>query len=206
MSSECCNADKICSKKSVHIHTIVIKILVQEITIYSKMPYTQKGQDNRSLEHSGSVQWSQGHWLQMPTSKLQGAADTWMVQRAPILQECIVPHATIMRNNNRPGYQKYFCSDKLLCCIIIVFFLYMRHAPKIDITSLITATNQCDHLKYSVSDSATVCQNRNESSQEAVLGTALQCMERKMLTKNSSDVSIKKLFETQQHFLLMVYL
>ena len=53
MSEECCNADKICS---VHIHTIVIKILVQEVTIYSKMAYTQKGLANRSLERSGSVQ------------------------------------------------------------------------------------------------------------------------------------------------------
>ena len=45
------------------------------------------------------------------------------------------------------------------------------------------------------------------SSQEAVLGTALQCMERRRLTaENSSDASIKKLFETQQHFSLMVYL
>ena len=58
-----------------------------------------------------------------------------MVQRSPILREWIVPHATIMRNINRTGYQKYFCCDKLLCCIIIVFFLYMR---QIDITSLIT--------------------------------------------------------------------
>ena len=43
------------------------------------MAYTQKvfcvGQGNISLERSGSVQSSQGHWLQMPTSKLQGAAD-----------------------------------------------------------------------------------------------------------------------------------
>ena len=55
MSEECCNADKICSKKTAHIHTIVIKILVQEITIYSKKSDTQKGQGNRSLEHSVSV-------------------------------------------------------------------------------------------------------------------------------------------------------
>ena len=44
------------------------------------MAYTQKvfcaGKGNISLERSGSVQGSQGHWLQMPTSKLQGAADT----------------------------------------------------------------------------------------------------------------------------------
>ena len=58
-----------------------------------------------------------------------------MVQQSPILREWIVPQATIMRNINRTGYQKYFCCDKLLCCIIIVFFLYMR---QIDIISLIT--------------------------------------------------------------------
>ena len=84
-----------------------------------------------------------------------------MVQRAPILRQWIVPHATIMRNINRPGYHKYLCCDKLLCCIIIVFFLYMRHDPKIDITSLIAAMNQCDYVKYSVSDSATDCETGN---------------------------------------------
>ena len=45
-----------------------------------------------------------------------------MVQRSPILREWIIPHALIMRNINRPGYQKYICCDKLLWCIIIVFF------------------------------------------------------------------------------------
>ena len=169
MSEECCNADKSCSKKTVHIHTIVIKIFVQENTIYSKMPYTQKvfclGQGNRSLERSGSVQWSQGHRLQMSTSKSQGAADTCKLsffEWCNVLLFCgngsfLIPQ--LWEISIDQAIENIFVVINYYVVLLLCFFFTWNMLQRY--TSLPWLQNQCDYVKYSVSDSATDCQNRN---------------------------------------------